>query len=144
MALGGSDSGRPPGADGGALAGADSGAGAGALLAVGPTGLVLVPPGPARVSEGARGLARGGSDSSARWTGTVVRSTFRRGRTEVTVDVDLGAGTQRVVALGTSPGRARSSTVRPPDGAAHHPLAPAPGEQVDVELDRAGCAVVPG
>ncbi|WP_435876391.1 ABC transporter ATP-binding protein [Oerskovia paurometabola] len=112
-------------------------AGGGALLAIGPTGLVLATPRPAGVPE----RARGGSDSSEGWAGTVVRSTFRRGRTEVTVDVDLGAGTQRVVALGSPPGGATTTT---PDGAAHHPFAPAPGERVRVVLDRAGCAVVPG
>lgn len=112
-------------------------AGDGALLAIGPTGLVLATPSPAGVSE----RARGGSDSSAGWAGTVVRSSFRRGRTEVTVDVDLGAGAQRVVVLGSPPGGATTTT---PDGAAHHPFAPAPGERVRVVLDRAGCAVVPG
>ncbi|MFE4466797.1 ABC transporter ATP-binding protein [Oerskovia sp. NPDC056781] len=112
----------------------------GTLLAVGPTGLVLAASSPAGVPERARGGDIVGSDRSAGWTGTVVRSTFRRGRTEVTVDVDLGSGLQRVVALGSAPGGATPT----PDGVTHHPLAPAPGEEVLVVLDRAGCAVVPG
>ncbi|WP_336707073.1 ABC transporter ATP-binding protein [Oerskovia sp. USHLN155] len=121
----------------GGSVGRGASAGQGALLAIGPTGLVLAANVSARASDG--NLA--GSDRSAGWTGTVVRSTFRRGRTEVTVDLDLGAGTQRVVALGSPPGGATAPT---PDGVTHHPLAPAPGEQVRVVLDRAGCAVVPG
>lgn len=112
-------------------------AGEGSLLAIGPTGLVLT----GDVSERARGMGHAGSDDSGGRWGTVVRSAFRRGRTEVTVDVDLGAGTQRLVALGSPPGGA---TTPLPDGAAHPPLAPAPGERGRVVLDRAGCAVVPG
>ncbi|MFF2620815.1 ABC transporter ATP-binding protein [Oerskovia jenensis] len=135
-------------ARGGVLAGSDSSAGAGALLAIGPTGLVLA----AHVSEPASGGVLAGSDRSAGWTGTVVRSAFRRGRTEVTVDVDLGAGTQRVVALGSPSGGGAARAGSPsgggvpptPDGAAHHTFAPAPGERVRVVLDPAGCAVVPG
>ncbi len=114
----------------------------GELLAIGPTGLVLVPGAHVtdRLSEGGRGMDRGASDnSSSPWSasGTVVRSAFRRGRTEVTVDVDLGSGTQRVVALGVP------SETSVPDGATHRPFAPAPGERVRVALDLAGCAVVP-
>ncbi|MFJ4108924.1 ABC transporter ATP-binding protein [Oerskovia enterophila] len=120
----------------------------GELLAIGPTGLVLVPGAHATAAPGAhatdelsergRGTDRGGSDNSSRaWSGTVVRSAFRRGRTEVTVDVDLGAGPQRVVALGMP------SATPVPDGATHHSFAPAPGEWVRVALDLAGCAVVP-
>lgn len=102
----------------------------GGLLAIGPTGLVLTD----ELSERARGMARAGSDNYAGWEATVVRSTFRRGRTEVTVDVDLGAGPQRTVAL---------LVPSVPDDAAHRPHAPAPGERVEVALDLAGCAVVP-
>ena len=82
---------------------------------------------------------RGSDNSPGAWSasGTVVRSAFRRGRTEVTVDVDLGSGPQRVVALGMP------SATPTPDGATHHPFAPAPGERVRVALDLAGCAVVP-
>ncbi len=109
--------------------------GEGSLLAIGPTGLVLTAT--SHVSEVSE------SDSSAGWTGTVVRSAFRRGRTEVTVDVDLGAGTQRMVALGEPAGGRPPGHPTLPDDAGHPPLAPAPGEQVRVVLDRAGCAVVP-
>ncbi|KZM33539.1 ABC transporter ATP-binding protein [Oerskovia enterophila] len=114
----------------------------GELLAIGPTGLVLVPGAHAtdELSERGRGTDRRSSDNkSGAWSanGTVVRSAFRRGRTEVTVDVDLGAGPQRVVALGMP------SATPVPDGATHHSFAPAPGERVRVALDLAGCAVVP-
>ncbi|WP_082618109.1 ABC transporter ATP-binding protein [Oerskovia sp. Root22] len=120
----------------------NSSAAGGELLAIGPTGLVLVPGAHAtdELSERGRGMDRGGSDNASRaWSanGTVVRSAFRRGRTEVTVDVDLGAGPQRVVALGMP------SATPVPDGATHHSFAPAPGERVRVALDLAGCAVVP-
>jgi len=128
----------------------NSSAAGGELLAIGPTGLVLVPGAHATAAPGAhatdelsergRGMDRGGSDNASRaWSanGTVVRSAFRRGRTEVTVDVDLGAGPQRVVALGMP------SATPVPDGATHHSFAPAPGERVRVALDLAGCAVVP-
>jgi thiamine transport system ATP-binding protein len=114
--------------------GASGGAGAGGeLLAIGPTGLVLAP------SDHGPGTAGDRSDGVVAWTasGTVVRRAFRRGRTEVTVDVDLGSGLQRVVALGMP------SATPTPDGATHHPVAPAPGERVRVALDLAGCAVVP-
>ncbi|MGW6005910.1 ABC transporter ATP-binding protein [Oerskovia enterophila] len=119
-----------------------SSAAGGELLAIGPTGLVLVPGAHAAdsLSERGRSTDRRGSDNSSRaWSasGTVVRSAFRRGRTEVTVDVDLGSGPQRVVALGMP------SATPTPDGATHHPFAPAPGEGVRVALDLAGCAVVP-
>ncbi|MET4224697.1 ABC transporter ATP-binding protein [Oerskovia enterophila] len=131
--------------------GSDSSSAAGGeLLAIGPTGLVLVPGAHAAsapddhaadsLSERGRGMDRRGSDnSSGAWSasGTVVRSVFRRGRTEVTVDVDLGSGLQRVVALGMP------SATPTPDGATHHPFAPVPGERVRVALDLAGCAVVP-
>ena len=121
---------------------ASGGAGAGGeLLAIGPTGLVLVPAdrGPGESSDHGPGAAPDGPDGVVAWTaiGTVVRSAFRRGRTEVTVEVDLGSGPQRVVALGTP------SAGSVPDGATHHPFAPAPGERVRVALDLAGCAVVP-
>lgn len=143
MALAGSDSPAADGSEGGS-------AGGGALLAIGPTGLVLSACSPVGVSERERGGGLAGPDRSAGWTGRVVRSAFRRGRTEVTVDVDLGSGLQRVVALGSPPGGATTPLPdgaghpeRLPDGAGHHPFALAPGEQVRVVLDRAGCAVVP-
>jgi thiamine transport system ATP-binding protein len=101
-------------------------AGTDGWLAVGPTGLRAVP---VDVSERGWSRAHPASDTAGRgeaasaWTGEVVGSVFRRGRTEVTVDVDLGAGTQRLSAvLGGS--------------------APAPGDKVEVALDPAGCAVV--
>lgn len=73
-----------------------------------------------------------------------MRSAFRRGRTEVTVDVDLGDGVRRVVALGAPPAGPRTAdTPTRPDDAAHHALAPAPGARVRVALDPSGCAVVP-
>nr|WP_051702721.1 ABC transporter ATP-binding protein [Oerskovia turbata] len=143
---------------GGVLAGSDNSVtmgdpvgdpvGEGSLLAIGPTGLVLTAtPHVSEVSERARGGGLAGSDNSGGWWGAVVSSAFRRGRSEVTVDVDLGAGTQRVVALGSPPRGTGSPSdgAMPlrPDGAAHLPLAPAPGEQVRVVLDRAGYAVVP-
>jgi thiamine transport system ATP-binding protein len=80
----------------------------GAWLAVGPTGLRVLP-----------------GEQAAGWKAQVVDATFRRGRIEVTVDVDLGAGVQRVVAL--------------QDGG---PVG-APGSTVVVGLDAAGCAQVP-
>ncbi|GAA1993078.1 ABC transporter ATP-binding protein [Isoptericola halotolerans] len=82
------------------------------LLAVGPAGL--------RVEPGAA-IDDGGEQ---RWPAVVVATTFRRGRSEVTVDVDLGAGEQRLVALA--------------DGSV-----PAVDDKVAVVLDRRGCAVVP-
>ncbi|QAY69695.1 ABC transporter ATP-binding protein [Xylanimonas protaetiae] len=78
------------------------------VLAVGPTGLRVLP----------------GAEATG-WPGRVVAGTFRRGRTEVTVDVDLGAGAERVVAL--------------QDGG----TGAEPGSAVVVGLDPAGCAVVP-
>jgi thiamine transport system ATP-binding protein len=85
----------------------------GGWLAVGPSGLRVV-------AEDRSGAGT--------WTGVVVGSVFRRGRTEVTVDVELDAatGVQRLVAV------AGGSDVVPPEG-----------EKVAVALDRAGCAVVP-
>ncbi|MHA7133810.1 ABC transporter ATP-binding protein [Oerskovia turbata] len=131
----------------------------GALLAIGPTGLVLT----GDVSERASGMAHAGSDSQAGlgvlserasgighvgsdsfWEAIVVRSAFRRGRTEVTVDVDLGDGVRRVVALGAPPAGPRTAdTPTRPDDVARHALAPAPGDRVRVVLDPSGCAVVP-
>ncbi|MFF3064799.1 ABC transporter ATP-binding protein [Oerskovia sp. NPDC057915] len=161
-AMGGvlADSDRSAAGGGSAVEGASAGE---ALLAIGPTGLVLAASPATEVSGRARGGAPAGLDRSAGWAATVVRSAFRRGRTEVTVDLDLGAGTQRVVALGSPPGGAGTPAGSPPggaatpagsppggagtpvpDGATHLPLAPAPGERVRVVLDRAGCAVVPG
>lgn len=83
-----------------------------AWLAVGPAGL--------RIAD------EPVPDTDA-WDAVVVGSVFRRGRTEVTVETDLGSGTQQVAAL------ADGSLVD----------VPAPGEKVVVTLDRAGCAVVP-
>lgn len=115
-------------------------------LAVGPTGLRVLP---ADVSEDQWGMAHPASDRSGRgavpgaWTGEAVGSVFRRGRTEVTVDVDLGAGTQRLAAVhdgGVGGGGVGAGTLiggSVPDGGA-----PAPGDKVAVVLDPAGCAVV--
>jgi thiamine transport system ATP-binding protein len=80
------------------------------LLAVGPAGLRVLPEAPAAQDA---------------WSAVVVATTFRRGRTEVTVDLDLGSGEERLVALA--------------DGAV-----PDADEKVWVALDRRGCAVVPG
>jgi thiamine transport system ATP-binding protein len=91
-------------------------------LAVGPTGLRALPAEPAH-------------DGPGSWTGEAVGSVFRRGRTEVTVDVDLGAGTQRLSAV-LDPGPAGGT------GPAAGGGSPAPGDKVAVALDRAGCAVV--
>ncbi|WP_454042668.1 ABC transporter ATP-binding protein [Cellulosimicrobium sp. Marseille-Q8652] len=96
------------------------------VLAIGPRGLRVVGP------------------SDGPWPGTVVGSVFRRGATEITVDVALpggegstgvagGAGTVRVVALGARPA---DEAGEPGDGV--------PGDEVAVALDLAGCAVVPG
>ncbi len=85
-----------------------------AFLAVGPAGLrVVAEPDGADRRHGAR------------FHGVVVGAVFRRGRTEVTVDVDLGAGEQRLVAI------ADGSDV------------PAEGDKAVLELDPRGCARVP-
>ncbi|WP_251149875.1 ABC transporter ATP-binding protein [Cellulosimicrobium sp. Marseille-Q4280] len=93
----------------------------GGVLAIGPRGLRVV--GPADVSGSP---VTGVTARPDTWRGTVVGSVFRRGATEVTVDVALpgGAGPARVVALAGGP-------------------AWAAGDEVDVALDPAGCAVVP-
>ncbi len=87
----------------------------GQWLAVGPTGLRVV-------GDGDR---EAGAEAGERWAASVVSSAFRRGRTEVTVDVDLGGGRQTLVAL--------------VDGVA---AALTAGTTVRVALDAAGCAVV--
>ncbi|MFV2145374.1 ABC transporter ATP-binding protein [Isoptericola sp. G70] len=88
------------------------------LLAVGPAGL--------RVVDGGSGGASGGASVGGEVRhGVVVATTFRRGRTEVTVDADLGAGEERLVAL--------------TDGSV-----PAADDKVGLVLDPRGCAVVPG
>jgi thiamine transport system ATP-binding protein len=80
-------------------------------LAIGPAGLRVVDV---------------GDLGERRWDAVVVGSVFRRGRTEVTVDVDLaGDGTRRLAAV--------ADGITVPDD----------GEKVAVELDRRGCAVVP-
>lgn len=91
------------------------------VLGIGPRGLRVV--GPADVSGSP---VTGVTARPDTWRGTVVGSVFRRGATEVTVDVALpgGAGPARVVALAGGP-------------------AWASGDEVDVALDPAGCAVVP-
>ena len=86
-------------------------AGDDAWLAVGPAGL--------RVTGGPV------PDADV-WDAVVVGSVFRRGRTELAVEADLGAGTQQVAAL-----------------ADDLTDVPAPGEKVVVALDRPGCAIVP-
>ncbi|WP_159797707.1 ABC transporter ATP-binding protein [Puerhibacterium puerhi] len=120
-----------------ALPGSDGPGGAGrdGWLAVGPAGLRVLPP---DVSEPRWGTAHpgpdrpGGGGAAGGWTGEAVGSVFRRGRTEVTVDVDLGAGVQRLAAvLDGAAGTAGTG-------------APAPGDKVTVALDPAGCAVVRG
>ena len=60
-------------------------------------------------------------------------TTFRRGRTEVSVDADLGSGQQRLVAL--SDGMPSDMS----DAAA----APVDGEKVALVLDPRGCARLP-
>ncbi|WP_277210814.1 ABC transporter ATP-binding protein [Isoptericola croceus] len=84
----------------------------GELLAIGPAGLQVVP-----------GVSADGDGGDQRWRAVVVAATFRRGRTEVTVDVDLGAGEERLVAVADGP-------------------VPQVDEKVGVVLDRRGCAVV--
>jgi thiamine transport system ATP-binding protein len=95
-------------------------------LAVGPTGLRVLP----------ADLTHDGPGS---WTGEAVGSVFRRGRTEVTVDVDLGAGTQRLSAVLDGAVLAGGSASGSASG-----RSPAPGDKVAVVLDLAGCAVVRG
>jgi thiamine transport system ATP-binding protein len=85
------------------------------LLAVGPAGLRIV----------ARGVDTLPAPGLDRWDAVVVGTVFRRGRTEVTVEADLGDGVRRLLALA--------------DGAE----VPPPGEKTVVGLDRAGCAHVP-
>ncbi|WP_435737294.1 ABC transporter ATP-binding protein [Cellulosimicrobium sp. PMB13] len=108
------------------------------MLAVGPRGLRV-----AGTPDVSGSPVHGVAARPGPWRGTVVGSVFRRGATEVTVDVALpgsagsagsaggvgGAGTVRVVALaGREAGEA---------------IAWVPGHEVDVALDPAGCAVVP-
>jgi thiamine transport system ATP-binding protein len=81
----------------------------GGWLAVGPSGL--------RVTA---------DDADGAMPAAVVGTAFRRGRTEVTVDLDLGEGSRRLVALLDA-------------GAA----VPAVGTKAPVAVDNAGCAVVP-
>ncbi|MEN5075516.1 ABC transporter ATP-binding protein [Isoptericola cucumis] len=90
------------------------GADGGELLAVGPTGLRVV-----TEPDGA------GEGHGTPFHGVVVGSVFRRGRAEVTVDADLGAGEQRLVAIA--------------DGDV-----PAEGDKAVLALDPRGCARVPG
>ncbi|MCB7136118.1 ABC transporter ATP-binding protein [Cellulosimicrobium marinum] len=89
----------------------------GGLLAVGPRGL--------RVT-------RRDDDPGRAWRATVVGSTFRRGTTEVTVDVALPGreGTARLVALADDP---QAGTPHDLDV----------GSAVTVVVDPAGCAAVP-
>jgi thiamine transport system ATP-binding protein len=117
-------------------------------LAVGPAGLRVLP---AEVPERRWAVAHPGADTSGWrgapgvWTGEAVGSVFRRGRTEVTVDVDLGAGVRRLAAVldGAALGGGALGGGSPagPDVAAGGG-APAPGDKVAVTLDLAGCAVV--
>jgi len=95
----------------------------GGLLAVGPRGLRVVRPG----STGA---------AAGTWPAVVVGGVFRRGVTEVTVDVALPGATReaRLVALAGPPEDAHEPDAR----------AWAAGDEVVVALDPAGCAVVPG
>ncbi|CAM3927157.1 hypothetical protein ISCU110981_19975 [Isoptericola cucumis] len=102
----------PAGAGGADEAG---GADGGELLAVGPTGLRVV-----TEPDGA------GEGHGTPFHGVVVGSVFRRGRAEVTVDVDLGAGEQRLVAIA--------------DGVD----VPGEGDKAVLALDPRGCARVPG
>ncbi|MFC8922442.1 ABC transporter ATP-binding protein [Cellulosimicrobium sp. NPDC057127] len=96
------------------------------VLAVGPRGLHVAAP--TGLSAPERTGAARGADT---WEGTVVGSVFRRGATEVTVDVVLpgtpGTATTRVVALA---------------GGDDEP--PRPGDVVHVAVEPSGCAVVPG
>lgn len=94
----------------------------GAVLAVGPRGLRVADPVDLS-APGRTGVARGADT----WRGTVAGSVFRRGATEVTVDVVLPGASDgapaRVVALADAPVAA--------------------GDVVHVEVVPAGCAVVP-
>jgi len=75
-------------------------------VAVAPDGLVL-DEGPSGPAGPTRPTPRAG-----RWEATVVGTAFRRGRTEVTVDVDLGEGTVRCTAVAPS-GPAVDGGLRP-------------------------------
>ncbi|WP_125777915.1 ABC transporter ATP-binding protein [Antribacter gilvus] len=99
------------------------------VVAVGPAGLRLLPD----IGEPLRAVEQG-----PLWQASVVGTAFRRGRAEVTVDVDLGSGPVRVVA------------VEEPalyDGVAADPAGrrrrPAVGEKVTIVLDPSGCALLP-
>ena len=96
----------------------------GGLLAVGPRGLRVVRPGTT------------GDAAAGTWPAVVVGGVFRRGVTEVTVDVVLPGATHaaRLVALAEPPEDAHEPDAR----------AWAAGDEVVVALDPAGCAVVPG
>lgn len=84
-------------------------------LAVGPTGLRVVPS-----EESGPGAAAPGE-----WHGVVAGTVLRRGRAEATVDVDLGAGERRLVAIA--------------DGVE----LPEDGDKVRLVLDPRHCAHVP-
>ncbi|MBD5785974.1 ABC transporter ATP-binding protein [Cellulosimicrobium terreum] len=98
--------------------------GSASVLAIGPRGLRVAPPGELSAFQGPGD--RSGAD---RWRGTVVGSVFRRGATEVTLDVPLrpDGAPDRLVALARGEGRAW-----------------APGDEVSVVLAPDGCAVVHG
>ena len=80
----------------------------GGWLAIGPQGLIATAAGDGRPSAGADadagvyGAPGDGDGDGDGFAGAVVSSAFRRGSTEVLVDVDLGAGVQRCSA--TAPG----------------------------------------
>ncbi|WP_166851250.1 ABC transporter ATP-binding protein [Isoptericola sp. BMS4] len=84
-------------------------------LAVGPTGLRVV-----QSEESGPGVV-----ASGEWHGVVAGTVLRRGRAEATVDVDLGAGEQRLVAIA--------------DGVE----LPEDGDKVRLVLDARRCAHVP-
>lgn len=103
----------------------------GALLAVGPRGLR------------ARPGALPGEGTGAGWPGTVVGSVFRRGATEVTVDVAL-PDPDEPDEPGPAPVRRVAALLAGGAGVEPGPVAAAPGDVVRVVVDRSGCAVLPG
>lgn len=102
------------------------------LVAVGPAGLRVL----GGLDDPARATLPG-----LRWEAAVVATAFRRGRVEVTVDVDLGVGTERLVALSdvgpVAPGAVTPVGLRSGGGL------PETGDTVTVALDPTGCTTVP-
>lgn len=132
------------------LAGTTGRPGAGGAGAGGPGERWPDVPGDRLVAVGPAGLrVLGGLDDPARatlpglrWEAAVVATAFRRGRVEVTVDVDLGVGTVRLVAL-SDVGPVAPGGVLTPAGSHPGGGLPETGDTVTVALDPTGCTTVP-